>query len=151
MHHCCNLCYITGCPTSRVGDRRSYRSPIRFFHQTTFGQATISHSASWTHFYLFSRFTSEAVFISFSFYSLSRVVLRFCTLRWRLENTPVTFNLPVLFFLPRLWGLMSPRVGAGVKVAVPRHHLNSHHIMVMIDSFLKVAITKCAQSCMPAF
>ena len=23
-----------------------------------------------------------------------------------IENTPVTFNLPVLFFLPRLWWLM---------------------------------------------
>ena len=41
----------------------------------------------------------------------------------------MTFNLPVLFFLPRLWGLMSPKVGTGVKVAVPRNHLNSHHRM----------------------
>ena len=40
----------------------------------------------------------------------------------------MTFNLPVLFFLPRLWGLMSMKVGTGVKVVVPRHHLNSHHI-----------------------
>ena len=54
----------------------------------------------------------------------------------------MTFNLPVLFFLPRLWGLMSPKVGTGVKVAVPRHHLNSHHIKWSYSNRIRI-YSKC--------
>ena len=54
----------------------------------------------------------------------------------------MTFNLPVLFFLPRLWGLMSNEGGMGAKVVVPRHHLNAHHIKWSYSNRIRI-YSKC--------
>ena len=50
--------------------------PDQVFHQTTFGQTTISHSASWTRFISSVVLLQKQLLFLFSLYSLSRVVLR---------------------------------------------------------------------------